>query len=311
VSTTPRSAVPSPDLLPEPTAGPAFALPLAIGVTVLAWASAFVVIRAVGESVSPGPLALLRLLVGAAALGLFQLGRAWVRPSGREWGFLAGFGVLWFGAYNIGLNFAEQTLDAGTASMVVNIGPILLAIGAALVLGERLTGRVILGAAVSFAGVLLIGVQSGAGGLDDTVGVLSAVLAAVVYTGGVLFQKPLLVRLPAAQVTFLGALAGAIVCLPFAPALAAELSVAPVEAIVGGVYLGLVPTALAFSTWAYALQRMPAARLGLTTYLVPPIAILLALAAFGEVPGPLAIVGGVLCLGGVALSRKRAGASRA
>jgi drug/metabolite transporter (DMT)-like permease len=51
---------------------------------------------------------------------------------------------------------------------------------------------------------------------------------------------------------------------------------------------------------------MPAARLGLTTYLVPPIAIVLALIAFAEVPGPLAILGGVLCLGGVAISRRRA-----
>ncbi|BDZ46351.1 DMT family transporter [Naasia aerilata] len=216
--------------------------------------------------------------------------------------------MLWFGFYNLCLNFSEQTLDAGTASMVVNIGPILLALGAALFLGEALHRWVVIGAAVSFAGVLLIGVQSGTHGLDNTVGVIAALLAAVVYTGGVLFQKPLLRRIPAAQVTFLGAAIGAVVCLPFTPALVADVSRAPASAIVGAIYLGLVPTALAFSTWAYALQRMPAARLGLTTYLVPPIAILLALVAFGEVPGPLAIVGGVLCLGGVALTRRRAAA---
>lgn len=303
------SAPQSPPAVEAPPAGKdrAYTLPLAIGVTVLSWASAFVVIRAVGDTLSPGPLALLRLLVGGAALGLLQLGRPWVRPTRREWLFVAGFGVLWFGGYNIGLNFAERTLDAGTASMVVNIGPILLAIGAALLLGEALHRRLVLGAAVSFAGVLLIGVQSGAGGLDNTLGVVAAVLAAVVYTGGVLFQKPLLRRLPAVQVTFLGAAIGAVVCLPFAPALAGEVAVAPPSALAGAVYLGLVPTALAFSTWAYALQRMPAARLGLTTYLVPPIAVVLALLAFGEVPGPLAILGGLLCLTGVALSRRRPG----
>jgi drug/metabolite transporter (DMT)-like permease len=305
VTSTPPSTTSSVDLAAP---GRAFALPLAIGVTLLSWASAFVVIRGVGDSLSPGSLALARLLVGTLALGLFQLRRPWVRPTGREWLFLAGFGVLWFGFYNVALNFAEQTLDAGTASMVVNVGPILLALGAALFLGEALHRWVVIGAAVSFAGVLLIGLQSGAGGLDDTVGVIAAVLAAVVYTGGVLFQKPLLRRLPAAQVTFLGAAMGAVVCLPFTPALVSDLGTAPTSAIVGAVYLGLVPTAIAFSTWAYALQRMPAARLGLTTYLVPPIAILLALLAFAEVPGPIAILGGVLCLGGVALSRRRAAA---
>ena len=65
------------------------------------------------------------------------------------------------------------------------------------------------------------------------------------------------------------------------------------------------PTALAFSTWAYALSRMPAGQLGITTYVVPPIAIILGLIIFAEVPAPLAIVGGAICLVGVALSRIR------
>lgn len=136
-----------------------------------------VVIRAVGETLSPGPLALLRLLVGAAALGRFQLGRPWVRPTRREWAFLAVFGVLWFGGYNVLLNLAELTLDAGTASMLVNLGPILLALGAALVLGERLSRPLVIGAAVAFAGVLVIGLARGAGGPDDAIGVLAAVAA--------------------------------------------------------------------------------------------------------------------------------------
>jgi drug/metabolite transporter (DMT)-like permease len=67
-----------------------------------------------------------------------------------------------------------------------------------------------------------------------------------------------------------------------------------------------VPTALAFSTWAYALSKMPAGQLGVTTYVVPAITVLLGLLFFREVPVPLAIVGGVICLGGVAVSRTRA-----
>ena len=62
-----------------------------------------------------------------------------------------------------------------------------------------------------------------------------------------------------------------------------------------------MPTALAFTTWGYALGRMPAGQLGVTTYIVPPLAIMMGLIFFGEVPAPLAIVGGVICLTGVAL----------
>jgi drug/metabolite transporter (DMT)-like permease len=71
------------------------------------------------------------------------------------------------------------------------------------------------------------------------------------------------------------------------------------------VYLGLVPTALAFSTWAYALARMDAGRLGVTTYSVPPITIVMAAILLGEAPPALALAGGVLALAGVALTRRR------
>ena len=43
------------------------------------------------------------------------------------------YGVAWFGAYNVALNLAEHTLDAGTTAMIVNIGPILIALGAGAV----------------------------------------------------------------------------------------------------------------------------------------------------------------------------------
>ncbi len=71
------------------------------------------------------------------------------------------------------------------------------------------------------------------------------------------------------------------------------------------VYLGVFPTAIAFTTWAYALTHMNASSLGVTTYLVPPITVLLGWLFLGEVPPALAFVGGALCLAGVALTRKK------
>jgi drug/metabolite transporter (DMT)-like permease len=71
------------------------------------------------------------------------------------------------------------------------------------------------------------------------------------------------------------------------------------------VYLGVVPTAIAFSTWAYALKRMDAGRLGVTTYLVPPIVIAMGWLLLDEIPPALAVAGGAVCLAGVALSRRR------
>ncbi len=278
---------------------------LAILVTILAWASAFIVIRGVGPHFSGGGLALARLLVGSLLLGLLLIGRRWVAPTRREWLLITGFGVAWFGVYNVALNIAEQTLDAGTTAMIVNIGPVLIALGAGVFLGEGIGKWLALGAGVAFAGVLMIGFGSGGGRLGDGSGVLWCLAAAVTYATGVLLQKPALRRLPAAQVTWLGCTIGAVACLPFVGQLAADVRDAPASAIAGAIYLGAVPTALAFSTWAYALARMPAGQLGISTYVVPPLVIALGFLVFAEVPTVPAIVGGAVCLTGVALSRRR------
>lgn len=294
---------------PAPPVRPVGGIPplvlLAILVTILAWASAFIVIRGVGPHFSGGGLALARLLVGSLLLGLLLIGRRWVSPTRREWLLIAGFGIAWFGVYNVALNIAEQTLDAGTTAMIVNIGPVLIALGAGVFLGEGIGKWLAIGAGVAFAGVLMIGFGSGGGGLGDGSGVLWCLVAAVTYATGVLLQKPALRRLPAAQVTWLGCAIGAVACLPFAGQLAADVRDAPASAIAGAVYLGAVPTALAFSTWAYALSRMPAGQLGISTYVVPPLVVVLGFLVFAEVPTVPAIVGGAVCLAGVALSRRR------
>ncbi|SFP40390.1 Threonine/homoserine efflux transporter RhtA [Geodermatophilus dictyosporus] len=286
------------------TRSPAAAVLAAVAVTVLAWASAFIGIRAVGEDLSPGALALGRLLVGTAVLALLSLGRGWVAPTRREWGLLVLCGVGWFGVYNVALNAAEQHLDAGTTAMLVNTGPILIAVLAGLVLGEGFPGRLVAGLVVAFAGVLLIGVAGRDGG-TDLLGVVLCLVAAVTYAAGVVAQKPVLRRLPPLQVTLTACAVGAVCCLPWSGVLAAELAVAPASSVLGAVYLGVVPTALAFSTWAYALARTPAGRLGVTTYLVPPLVVLLSWLLLDEVPPALAVAGGAVCLAGVALARSR------
>ena len=72
-------------------------------------------------------------------------------------------------------------------------------------------------------------------------------------------------------------------------------------------YLGVFPTAVAFTTWAYALSKTSASKMGATTYLVPFLTVLMSWAILGQVPAWLALAGGVLCLAGVALSRRRPG----
>ena len=108
------------------------------------------------------------------------------------------------------------------------------------------------------------------------------------------------------QVTWLGCLAATVVCLPFAPSLATETADGGASAVAWILYLGLVPTALGFVTWAFALNRTSAGRMAALAYLIPVVAIVLGWAVLDEMPARLAVLGGALCLGGVYLARRRA-----
>ncbi len=277
---------------------------LAILVTTLLWASAFVAIRTARTHFAPAPLALGRLLVGCVVLsGLMVVGRA-ALPSRRDLPAIVACGVLWFGLYNVALNASERLIDAGTAAMLVNIAPIMIAAVAAIVLRERLTRPLLAGLAVAFAGAVVIGWGSGGhhGGLG---GVALCVLAAAAYTAAVIIEKPVLERASPTAVTWGACLAGTIACLPFAPGLIDELGRAPASSTLLVVYLGAGPTAVAFTTWAFALSRSTMARQGATTYLVPPLVIALSWLTLGEVPAAIALLGGALCLAGVAVTRRR------
>lgn len=273
-------------------------------VTVVLWASAFVGIRAAGEDLSPGALSLGRLAVGSALLGVFVLLQRGRLPGRRDWPGIVVCGVLWFGLYNLALNAAEQRVDAGTAAMLVNVGPILIALLAGWLLREGFPRALVAGCAVAFAGAVVIGLATSERGVGASWGAVLCVAAAAFYAGGVVAQKPLLSRASALHVTWLAATVGLVVCLPFAATLADEVGDADASSVAWMVYLGVFPTAIGFLTWAYALSRTTAGRMGATTYLVPPIAILVGWALLGESPEAFAFLGGALCLGGVVITRR-------
>jgi drug/metabolite transporter (DMT)-like permease len=277
-------------------------------VTVCFWASAFVGIRSAGTAFAPGALSLARLTVAATVLGVVMVIRREPLPSLdalRAVGLPLLFcGLLWFGAYNIALNSGERRVDAGTAAMLVNVGPVLIAVLAGLFLREGFPRTLFIGLAVAFAGVVVIAVAT-SNRAATTAGVLLCLAAAVAYAGGVVAQKVVLRRLSALQTIFSCCVIGVVACAPFGPQLVHELGAARGTAIGWLAYLGAFPTALGFMTWAFALGRTDAGRLAATTYLVPPISVLLGWLLLNETPASLAYLGGAVCLVGVGLSRQR------
>jgi drug/metabolite transporter (DMT)-like permease len=276
----------------------------AVVITVVLWASAFVGIRAVGPSFSPGPLTLGRLVIAAVVLGAVVLPKLRILPRGRDWWPIAAYGVMWFGGYNIALNAAEHVLDAGTAALLINVNPILVAVLAGVILKEGFPRWLIIGSVVAFSGVAVIALGSGQRSTADVGGVLLCLLAAALAAVSVIIQKPVLRKYPAGQATWFGIMVGLLCCLPFSGQLVAEVQTAPLPATAGLVYLGIFPTAIAFTTWAYALSLIDAGKLAATTYLVPATTVVISWLVLGEIPTVWGLVGGAVCLAGVGLTRR-------
>jgi drug/metabolite transporter (DMT)-like permease len=277
----------------------------AAGLTVVLWSSAFIAIRYEGRHFGPGELAFGRLLVGSLALGALVLARREPLPPRRAVPGTVVCGLLWFGVYNVTLNAAERHLDAGISALLVNVGPIFIAILAGAVLREGFPRLLFIGCVVSFAGAAIIGLAGSGQHANAGWGVALCIIAAAAYAAGVVAEKPALEHASALSVTWLACTVGAVACLPYAPSLVHELHHATPGQVAWIGYLGVFPTAIGFFAWAFALSRTPAGRLAPLTYLVPPMALLLGWPILSETPPLLAIPGGILCIAGVAITRKR------
>ena len=138
--------------------------------------------------------------------------------------------------------------------MIIQIGPVLVALLAVPLFGERLHGWLLGGMLVGFAGVAVIARGSSTEAGASVLGVVLVVVAAAMYAVGVLTQKVLLRRIPSVQVVLVSFLMGAVTCLPFSGDLPGIVADGGAE-LWWIVYLGVLPTAVAFTTWAYALTH--------------------------------------------------------
>jgi drug/metabolite transporter (DMT)-like permease len=284
--------------------GPDARLLAAVVAAVVFGASAYAAIGAALASYSPGPLALLRMLVASAALAGYAVVAGMRLPEARDLPAVVFAGLFAFALYNVALNYGQTSASAGAASLIIASIPIFTALLAAAFLGERLDAPGWSGIAVGFLGMAMITLGEG-GGFGINAGAVLVLLAAVSASLYFAFQKPYLGKYGALPFTAYAIWAGAALLLPFLPSLLGEVRSAPAGATLAVVYLGIFPTVVAYATAAYVFSRLPASRAVTLEYLFPPVAIVIAYLWLGEVPTVLAVVGGVVALSGVALVNRR------
>lgn len=281
---------------PERSADPIAAV--AVAVTVLGWAAAFPAIRAGLAQFGPAELGALRFLVAAVPAALFL---AVLRPRlpklAEAWRFVFG-GVVFVALYTTLLNFGERTVSAGAASFIISVGPVLTAVLATALLGERFRGMAWVGTAVSFGGIGLIAVGEGGGFALDQ-GALLVLAAALCTTLSTIVQKPLLKTHDPLVVSSWNMVIGALFLSPVLPEAFRQAAGADTDAIAAVFSLGLVSGLVAYGAWSVALSRLPAGRASNYLYCIPPVATVIGFLWLGELPGTLGLIGGALALAGV------------
>ena len=194
-----------------------------------------------------------------------------------------------------------KTSVAVGALVAICSAPLMIAVLAALLLGERMTAatRSALGAGVTGAALLTIG-PHGFGPLpaDFALGVVLALGAGLAYAVYAVTVKDVVGRVPPLTIV---ALTFSVAALVLAPALALEPVAAGPTAWAWLVYLGVVPTALAYILYVLGLRTTPVTVSSVLTLMEPLTATMLGVLAFGDRLGALGVLGAVLLLGAVAL----------
>ena len=275
-----------------------FALLLLLAVL---WGSAFPGIKLGLEGLSAGHLTLLRHLVASACfLPFLALTGRKMLPARRDVPFFFLLGLLGYFFYHTALNFGELHVSAGAASLIIATAPAFTAVVAYFLLAERLSGLGWLGIGVSLGGVVLIVLGSGAN-LGFNLYALLILVSAVVTAFHAVLQKPLFERYKPVEVTAFATWAGTLPMLVFLPGLGADLSTAGTTPLLAAVYIGVVPSAVAYTLYAYALSQAPVTLVAAFLYMVPVFSLLFSWWLLGEVPGLLTLLGGGIAIAGIAL----------
>lgn len=265
------------------------------------WATAFPGIKIALESFSAGHLTLLRHILASFSFLLIMLfKKEQLLPKKRDIPLFFLLGLLGYTIYHTALNFGELHVSAGTASLIIAAAPAFTNLVAFFILKDRLRLLAWLGILISFAGVVLIvlGENSEFGINIYALLVLLSAISASFYT---VMQKRVLKRYSALQVTAYATWAGTIPLFLFAQGLPSSIAAASSNALLATIYIAVLPSAIAYTLFSYAISHAPVSLVTSFMYLVPVFSLLFAWLLLGEIPSVISLIGGSVAIFGVVL----------
>ncbi len=271
----------------------------------MVWASAFATIKIAVPVVGPLFLVFARCSIGAAVIGvlILFLRRPMVWPSGTwQWLWLIFVGIISTALPFYFISFAEQQITSGMTAILMTTGPLVaIVLGHCFTDDEKINRGKLLGVGLGFFAALYL-LRDGRGGSDGVslLYPLAAVGAATCYAiGGFAAKK--LPTISAEVIAFVVLLSSSFVVLPFMLVVGLpEFSAIPMDAVLSLLWLGVMPSGLAFYFRYFLIKRAGYGFVSYVGYLIPLFAALTGFVLLGEVMtlpmllAMLAIIAGLL-----------------
>ncbi len=271
---------------------------LALGTVYLVWGSTFIALAIVVRDLPPFLAMSIRHLVAGTALLLFALPRGdrSADPIGRrQIGAAFVFGGLLFVTGHGALAWAQQTVPAGVAALLVGTIPIWMALFDRVAFGRRLAIGAYVGIALGFAGLAFLFDPFGAGSVDR-LGALVIVLSAMCWAVGSLYSRG--APLPKRPIVSAGlaSLCGGILLVGYA-AVSGEIGEAvwTTSALLALGYLIVAGSFVGFTAYVWLLRAAPISLVSTYAYVNPIVAVALGSMILGEeITTQMAVAGGAV-----------------
>lgn len=269
-------------------------------ITIFFWSMAYVLTRIALKHFSAFPLGFLRYFIASCTLLNFVFATKMDPPKRSDLKWFLAAGAAGFFLYMLFFNKGCETVTASTSSVIIAMVPVMTALFARYIHGERLNRCQWAAILMEFTGVALLTLMNGVLTVDK--GIFWLLLAAVTLSMYNLLQRKLTKVYTALQTTSFSIFAGTLMLGFFAPAGVKEVLAAPAGMLLILAILGVFSSAAAYVSWAKALSKAKkASSVGNYMFITPLLASLMGFVLAGEKPDLTTVAGGSLILAGMAV----------
>lgn len=265
------------------------------------WGSSFLLIDIGLDALPPGPITFLRVGSGALALALLPKPKVTIAADDRA--RLVMLSIIWVAIPFTLFPIAEQHINSSVTGLLNGATPIFAATVAAVMLGQRARGALLMGIVVGFVGIVLISTPSIGDGANQALGVFLVLAATVCYGFAINLAAPLQRRYGSLPLMARMLALATVWTAPFGLWEIGEASweIGPIVAVL---VLGVLGTGIAFAIMGQLVGRVGSTRASFITYLIPVVSLALGVTFRDDTVAPLAIAGIVLVISGAFLASR-------